>query len=500
MAIKKYMERFLTNKSIFFRWQTLFLFVSYFVIRIISFYLHPHLVVQGILVFFILMAFGILYFKNPNWAWGLLLAEIFLGGSGHYLELLGLSLRTLLIFFFIFLWLAQLIGDRSIKKIFDIHSHINYLLLILFAFLAMAGINGIVSGHEFRQVIADIMPFSFLLLIFPSYYLFADNKTQEYLVRLIGVFIIGTALFSLITFTLFSLGITELHFDFYQWYRDVDMGKITNMGAGFFRIVEPAHILVVPLILIITSLRMRDEKHNKMWLLLLIASIIILVLNLSRGYFLALAIGLLVLKFKHTWKMWFKETIITGLLVILMFTGIHFLASGGTSPGLELFGMRLQSFTQPTIEVSTNTRMMILPIIWQTITQHPILGVGLGATITFTDVHTYEMITTPHFDWGYLEMWAEMGILGALALTFLYLYVGYNILDKIKKIHDWHEFDVGILAGIVAFLVMNITIPALFHVFGILYLVFSLTIVLKQTSIFDRTTVILYRIFNKIKS
>ena len=494
------MEKFLTEKSIFFSWQTLFLFVAYFVVRIISFYLHPHIIIQGILVFLILMTFGILYFKNPEWAWGLLLAEIFLGGSGHYLEFLGLSIRTLLIFFFIFLWLAQLIGDKSLKKIFDIHSHVNYILLILFALLAMAGINGLVAGHEFRRVVADIMPFSFLLLIFPSYYLFASDKIQEYLVRLIGVFIIGTAIFSVITFILFSLGITEIHLDFYKWYRDVDMGKITDMGTGFFRIVEPAHILIVPLILIITSLRMRDEKHNKMWMVLLLASILILVLNLSRGYFLALAIGLVVLKFKHSWKMWIKESITTGLLVILIFTGVHFIASGGTSAGLELFGMRLQSFTQPTIEVSTNTRMMILPVIWQTITQNPLLGVGLGATVTFTNLTTYETIVTPQFDWGYLEMWAEMGIIGALVLTFLYLFIAYNILAKIKRIHDWHEFDVGILAGIVAFLIMNITIPALFHVFGILYLVFALTIVLKQTSTFDRTTVVLYRVFNRMKS
>jgi len=212
-----------------------------------------------------------------------------------------------------------------------------------------------------------------------------------------------------------------------------------------------------------------------------------------------LGVGLLVLKYKHKWTRWLRGTLGIILLIVVIFSGIHFMASGGQSMGLELFGIRLKSFTQPQIEISTDTRMMILPYIMQIIRQHPIWGVGLGATITFINSNTYESLTTLHFDWGYLEMWTELGLPGSILLVFLYGLVAFMLIKKIKAIPEWHDFDVGLLAGIVSLLIMNITIASLFHVFGILFLIFTLTIATKYTAIFDRTTAVLYQIFNRIK-
>jgi len=493
------MQKFLTEKSIFFQKQTILLIVLFFLLRFGSFFLNGHLVLQGILVFILLMLLGILYFKNPDWAWMLVLGEIFLGGSGHYLEFIGLSIRTLFIGFFLFLWASDNIGRSILKKRLKIHKYTNWIISFLFLTLFFAFVNGIYHGHEARRVIQDFLPFTFLFLIFPSYHLFKEKNIQNYLARLIIVFIIGTAIFSLFSFVLFSSGITQIHESFYNWYRIIDVGKITDMGTGFFRIVESTHLIIVPIILIISSLLMKDEKHHKMWRLLLILSIIILVLNLSRGYFLALGVGLLVLKYKHTWKQWIKETLGVLLLIIIIFSSIHFIGSAGQSFGWELFGVRLKSIAQPQIEISSNTRMMILPNIMQAISKNPVLGVGLGATITFVNYNTYESITTPHFDWGYLEMWTELGLPGSLILIFLYCFVAYALIKKIKAIPEWHDFDVGLLAAIISLLVMNITIAAMFHVFGILFLIFALTIATKYTAIFDRTTALLYQVFNRVK-
>jgi len=493
------MENFLTKNSIFFQRQTYFLLILFFLLRYGSFLLNGHLVIQGIIVFVLLMLLGILYFKNPDWAWMLVLGEIFLGGSGHYLEFMGLSIRTLFIGFFLFLWTSQHIGQGMLFQKLKIHRYINWLISLLFLSLFFSFFNGLYHGHGIFRVIQDFMPFTFLLLVFPSYHLFREPKIQEYLVRLVLVFIIGTAFFSLFTLAIFSSGITQIHQPFYQWYRDIDVGKITDMQTGFFRIVESSHLIIVPIILLISSLLMRAEKHNNMWRVMLVLSIIILVLNLSRGYFLALGVGLLVLKYKHKWTRWLRGTLGIILLTLVIFSGIHFMASGGQSMGLELFGIRLKSFTQPQIEISTDTRMMILPYIMQTIRQHPIWGVGLGATITFINSNTYESLTTLHFDWGYLEMWTELGLPGSILLVFLYGLVAFMLIKKIKAIPEWHDFDVGLLAGIVSLLIMNITIASLFHVFGILFLIFTLTIATKYTAIFDRTTAVLYQIFNRIK-
>ncbi|OGH73611.1 MAG: hypothetical protein A2921_03885 [Candidatus Magasanikbacteria bacterium RIFCSPLOWO2_01_FULL_43_20b] len=493
------MQKFLTDKSIFYSKQTVALLALFFIIRVASFLLVGHEFYQGVLVFSLLLVMAILYFKNPEWAWCMLLTEIFLGGSGHYFELAGLSIRTLFIITFLFLWLAHHFGQKLLPQRLKIQTNLNYILLVLFASLIFAAVNGFLNKNDIGNIIQDLMPFGFLLLLFPSFYSFSNEKTQHYLVRLIAVFIIGTALFAFLTFVLFSSQTLLIHQDFYKWFRDVNVGKITDMKTGFFRIVEPSHLFIVPIILLITSLRMRAEKHNRMWWVMLILAIFILDLNLSRGYFLALAIGLLVLKYKHTWKKWFFESLSVVLLIIGIFTATHLFASGGVSPGWELLGLRVRSFASPEIEISTNTRMMILPQIWEKIKTAPFLGGGLGSEVTFLNTATYETITTQHFDWGYLEMWTELGIIGGLALLGLYLFTAVLLIKKIKTAPDWHDFDVGLLAGIIALLVMNVTLPALFHVFGILFLVFVLTVAVKQMNIFEGIIAILYRIFNKLK-
>lgn len=493
-------EEHLANKSIFFSRQTFFLLLLYFLARFLSYIVSRHEITQSILVFLLLMLLGILYFKKPEYGWYLVLGELFLGGSGHYIEFLGLPIRTLFIGFFLFLWVAQHVGQSALKERLKIDKELSYLLILFFLFLAFAIGNGAYHGHAWHQIFADSIPFSFLLLLFPSYQLFQDNRAQEFLVRLISVFVIGTALFSLFTFTIFSSGSTQINGDFYQWYRDINLGKIIDMQTGFFRIVEPEHLLITPLILLVSSLVMRAEKHNKMWRLLRWLAIVVLVLNLSRGYFLAMLAGLLVLKYKHKWRMWLKETAVVIILTAITFTGFHFLASGGQSFGLELFGLRLKSFASPQIEISTETRMMVLPEIWKLIIRQPIFGLGIGATVTFLNTATFETIATPNFDWGYLEMWVEMGIFGALLLIAVYLFVVYKLIIKIRRIPDWHDFDVGLLAGITAFLVVNITIPALFHVYAVLFLAFVIAIALKQTAAFARTTAVLYQVFNRLKS
>jgi hypothetical protein len=84
-------------------------------------------------------------------------------------------------------------------------------------------------------------------------------------------------------------------------------------------------------------------------------------------------------------------------------------------------------------------------------------------------------------------------------IIILYIYTAVLLIKKIKNIPDWHDFDVGLLAGIVAFLITNITVAAMFHVFGIFFLLFALSVALKYTSIFEQTTQLLYRIFNHSK-
>ena len=76
--------------SIFKNWQTLLLLLIFGGVRLLSFYIAPHAILQAIIVFVLVFVLGLTFFKNPNHAWMIILGELSLGGSGHLFEFFGL--------------------------------------------------------------------------------------------------------------------------------------------------------------------------------------------------------------------------------------------------------------------------------------------------------------------------------------------------------------------------------------------------------------------------
>jgi O-antigen ligase len=322
---------------------------------------------------------------------------------------------------------------------------------------------------------------------------------RHYLVRLIIVFLIGSALFSLFTYILFVSGTAELQGPLYHWFRDIAVGKITEVTTYYYRIVLAENLLITPILLVISSLLMRDEKHHKMWRVLFLCGAVILALNFSRAYLLAFAVGLLFLKYKHKVLRWFIVSAWSVAMIVLIFMSILIISSKGKSFGFEIIGIRISSLIQPITETSSNIRMALLEPIETLILQHPIIGNGLGSTFTYIDPRTYTEVTTSQFDWGYLEMWAELGIGGALCLLTIVGFLIYELIKKIRSISDYHDLYVGLLGGVIALLVMNITSPALYHVLGIFFLTFIIAFASKADGLFDETVTLLYRVFNRLK-
>ncbi|OGH77496.1 MAG: hypothetical protein A2469_04040 [Candidatus Magasanikbacteria bacterium RIFOXYC2_FULL_40_16] len=489
-------DQFLTKKSIFWNPQTFLLIASYFLIRVLSFYLAGHIILQSLTVFIIILIFATLYYKHQEWAWAVLIGELLLGGAGHLFEFFGLSLRTMLFLTFVSLWFVQTAFNSQFEMT-GFPKKLVIILSVLSLFLISSFSNGLINGHGARAVIQDLIPFSFFILIFPGYHIFKNRKNQEFLVRALIAFLISSAIFALFTFIVFSTGAEYLQSPYYKWFRDTAMGKITNLGFGFWRIVLPEHLLFVPLSLLTASLLMRDEKHHKLWWLMLSLAILILILNFSRIYILAFLIGLAILKYKHNFKKWFSVSASVLAIFLLLFVSISFFASGGTSNGLGLLGLRAGSIYQPQIEVSSYTRMILLEPIMEIIKENPLFGAGLGATITFTDPVYYQVITTRHFDWGYLELAAEIGIFGLIAFMALIFYIIISLIKKIRLSPDYHDFYVGLLAGVIAMMFMNITSPVLFHTVGVIFLATIIILSAKTHTILENIITILYQTFRK---
>ena len=184
-------------------------------------------------------------------------------------------------------------------------------------------------------------------------------------------------------------------------------------------------------------------------------------LNISRAYFLGLIIGLLFLKYKNSWLDWLKIFCLNFLIVLALFTAINLISSFGTDAGWGILGLKFGGITAPQMEISSQNRVQLLETIMAMIKDAPIFGQGLGQSIVT------EKINTRHFDWGYFEMWIKWGLFG---LLWSLIILG-SLLKKIWSKTKNQELNLGLLAGIISLLIINITTPALFHVFGILYLV-----------------------------
>ena len=465
----------------------IFIFLLLFLgLRLISYNLSSHLILQSLLTFLIVITLGYAYYRSPKSAFAILLTELLLGGSGQLLELYGLSLRTVLLVTFITLWF----GDKLLtKKPFSKHLEKKQTLIIfgLLSFVALFWIIGAIN-NSFLAATQDFIPYLYLLIIFPATELFEDKKLISYSKNLLIAFIIGTTIFSLYNFVVFSTGWEIIHDPYYKWIRDVLAGKITDTGTGFFRIVEPIHLLLVPVTLGLAAKIMKNNKHKMPYYILVILSLFTLVLNLSRTYFLGLILGFIILAYRQNLKKWFKiSTSLAGLTIFLFFS-THLLASGFASFGLELISNRFGSIVSPSTELSTYTRSALLTPAIDLIKQSPLYGHGLGSSITFFAPNPdggFSQITTRQFDWGYLEILAEMGVIGMGVLLFVLLYLIYKLLTIHHRDPNCQFLEISLVASLFAMILMNITAPIIFHLFGISFFVYAFTISTEKHSFVD---------------
>ncbi len=445
-------------------------FALYAALRIFSYFFQPQTPLHGANIFntalstIILLATIYLLWKKDERGWYIVALEMILGGAGGYLSIAGISLRTFLLATSLSIFFGQKISNIK----YQISNFWPAILLVCWTILS--AIHGYFAGNNLHLVISDTIPYFFFLYYFPLRELLQSKKIKELCGNALVAAIIGNFALIIFTFIGYSSGWLVLQDSYYHWYRDVSLGKITELPFHFYRLVLNEHLLLIPtLILFLYQLIAKKEKN----LFLVPCSLfllIILSLNLTRIYLVALLIGLIFLFSRQNWKRWLAVSLVSCIVYLISFTAVHFLASRGQSLGWELFGIRLQSLVNPNVEESSLSRMLLLPKIVEKIRQNPIFGSGLGDTVTVYSPVFKENITTPHFDWGYLEIITEVGIVGfALWL----LVIGYLLLVIKKNTLSQKNFC---FASLAALLVVNITSPALFHVLGIVWLTFLFSI------------------------
>ena len=466
-------------QNIFSQNKTVIVVVIVFIcLRALSFFTyHIPSLNHSIAAFFILLYFFICK-KNLSLGWIILLFELFLDGSGHFFEFEHFILRTWILGIFGSLWIWSKIHD---KKITLPASKIQRRLLVgTLVGIVLSTLNGFIHHHAPINILQDAILYFFLLLTFPA--LEFETLKSIHFFTLLKSFLIGSALFSFITFCIYSSGLGTLPDSYYHWYRNIAGGKITDLGNHFFRIVTSEHLFIVPVILILASMLSEQKKNKKLWIYMALA-LFVLILNFSRIYFVGLFLGFFILLFKNSFKQWFFVSVCTTILFISLFAVTSFVSSRGNSFGLELFGIKMNGTVTPNSDVSGAIRLAILPDAIASIKAHPWFGSGLAATVTYIDPVTKLSVTRTQFDWGYLEVLAELGIVGTTLFLLFLFSILFSLLKllKTKNMSQTHvAFLRGIFAGAISLFIFNLTMPALFHGFGVLYFVFLLVVIQKR--------------------
>lgn len=462
---------------------------------------------NGIFACIITLGIVVLYFKRPETALACAFAELAMGGKGWWLSFqLGdtvLPIR-ILIFLAIFLpWsgsaLMQLRNGSPICSTFkNIPAGIRNALMVLGLSLMWGFGWGLLRGNGFGTVFFDANAWIYFLLLLPLLSLAEEGKGKLFLKRtaslVLGAGFVNAAL-TLIFFHVFAHQYVYTH-TIYLWIRDMQFGEITFIRPGAWRVFLQSQVwlLFVAAWYFIAGAMQAQQKR--------IISVALL----------SVALSALFISFSRSNWIGLTAAGITGVILLLnncaapvkrifavalggMLGALFLMMAFQRLPPIPAGGIPLRE--RLSIEAAGSSRMNQLIPLMRAIAKHPVIGSGFGAAVTYVSADPRIVARSPGgsgiytataFEWGYLDIWLKIGLIGLIA----YIWLLINILREMyrKNISIPISNDRGILvrvcftmvlfSALVAFMSVNITSPYLNHPLGIGMVLLSLMVAINR--------------------
>ena len=299
------------------------------------------------------------------------------------------------------------------------------------------------------------------------YFIITNNINDERQIdRILNVLLIVASLFGI-------YGILQYNgIDFYFWAHIV--GRLQVFGL-FGNVNYFAEYLIVPLPLAISLFFATKKRTNK---ILLLAGILAmtgsLILTFTRGSYLAVGTSLIFMFFLYIvnrGKNFLKENkkiFIIILTAIIIVTFLFIIPTPLSRPGTVISKIKGRvSVTRLINEFSFGRRIAIWKFTGMMIKDHPLLGSGLGTfkynslryQAKFFDqgnnrsLYPYGIADEMHNE--YLQLWAELGIIG-LGI-FIWLMISYfnYVIKLLKRVKDRYNqgIIIGLMGSVIAVLV-----------------------------------------------
>lgn len=418
-------------------------------------------------------------------------AELAVGSKGYLFYLpLGesgrlLSIRIVIwsLFMIIFFghFLVQLFRDKQASVYWQRLK--DFFFLKPFFFLATAGLIGLISALIYRNdpgnIFSDFNAWLYFLLLVPLISLDWSKR------RLIQVFLAGTIWISLKTLILLGIFAHETFFalDIYRWLRRTLVGEMTAMG-GWNRVFIQSQIFAA-IAYFFFIFRLKDIRKfkelkwrdNLLTLGLLGLFFSALVISLSRSFWVAFAVTAVAVLIFVTWRYaWQQAARLAGLMLLSAGLGLIIILSVIPRSAPAQLEEQLAERVSGGDEVALVSRWLLLPEIISEIKRNPLTGQGYGATVTYIsqDPRVLEndasgRHTTYAFEWGYLDIWLKIGLVGLAAYLWLLgqlLLVAFRIGQK-----SGEAFYFGLAAGLIFLAATHMFTPYLNHPLGIGFII-----------------------------
>lgn len=438
-----------------------------------------------------------IFFTAYNPVFGLLgvFLELFSGPHGQLISTeifsFNVSLRMSVFVGFFIGYLIYLIKTKR-KPL--VRSKDIFAFLILAIAISIGFVKGFIS-NEALNVFKDGNAYFYLLYAFP---IFSINWNQKSKGQFLQVFAAGAVWNILLSFFIlyFFTHVSEtLIKTAYIFLRDVRLAEITNLGSSIYRVFIQTQFfsLVFGTFILALISSIKSKRETVQAVVLLSAVFATLILSLSRSFWIGIIFALIVLVTilhrdnKKVIKL--KLCLIcflSSVILSLFFIAIIVLFPFPTQRvgGHDLSDLFVKRFTQND-DVAISSRWKLVDPMIQTISSNPIIGNGFGKEVTFEtddprarEIQVDGKWSTYAMEWGWLELWLKMGVLGPIGFLFLFLYINKRLMTLLKSEHSW--ISIGLICGLVFLFATHIFSPYLNHPIGLGFILFTMIFVPKE--------------------
>lgn len=344
-----------------------------------------------------------------------------------------------------------------------------------------------VQNRPISVVHADANAYAYLLLIGPVLSVRWTSLEHRQILQILIASAMWVGIFGLVVLFLFTHAPEPWLRDVYRAIRDTRVAEVTLLSGGLYRVFLPSQWTVAIVGLLFGSwvwMRPRLDQKDRfldLGIFVLLGSGI--VLSLSRSFWVGLIAGVACLALWIGRRVSFRVNVqrigfalIAGALAVIFLLLVAFFPypSARTQSG-DLASLQDRFDLQ---DAAISSRWNLWTPLWQAVGDRPLFGHGFGAEVSFVtdDPFFRELfpsgeVTTSAFEWGWLDAWVKMGVLGPIA--FLYA-IGYAIvrLTKQKEAPDaW--LLIGLAGVLVTLAVTHAFSPYLNHPLGLVTLLIA---------------------------